>query len=49
MLFVLKGYEYYVEQEKGCFMFMDCPGKAASEKRACSMLEYEVKRERKEQ
>ncbi|TKC37190.1 hypothetical protein EI555_004336, partial [Monodon monoceros] len=36
------GYEYYVEQEKGCFMFMDCPGKAASEKRACSMLEYEA-------
>ena len=44
MLFLLKGYEYYDEQEKGYFVFMDCLENPTSEQQLCSVVAYEVKR-----
>ena len=48
MLFLLKGYEYYDEQEKGYFVFMDCLENPTSEQQLCSVVAYEVKRGEKE-
>ena len=48
MMFLLTGCEYYDEQEKGYFVFMDSLEKPTSEQRLCSVVEYEVKRGKKE-
>ena len=48
-LFLLKGYEYYDEQEKGYFVFTDCLENPTSEQQLCSVVAYEVKRGEKEQ